>query len=126
MKPKFKKSLTKEQEKIFVKKWAEFPFTGKLLHNKKKGFYLCAACGNILFKSEHKYNSHSGWPSFYELAKKGSVKINDAHHWMIRQWEVLCAKCGGHLGHMYLDGPKDKTGKRYCINSLALDFKEKK
>lgn len=125
MKKEFVNKLTKEQVHILRDKHTEFPFTGKLLHNTKQGVYTCAACGNVLFRSEHKYNSFSGWPSFYDLAKKGSVTLKPAHHWMIKQWEVLCSKCGGHLGHMYLDGPRDKTGKRYCINSRVLDFKEK-
>ena len=125
MKKEFMKNLTSEQLRVLRDKHTEFPFTGKLLHNKHHGDYRCVACGNVLFSSAHKFDSGSGWPSFYDLAKKGSVRLVSAHHWMIRQWEVLCAKCGGHLGHLYHDGPKEKTGKRYCINSCALKFKEK-
>lgn len=122
--PDFKKKLTKEQYHILREKGTEAPGTGKLLHNKKSGIYKCAACGAVLFKSHHKFDSGSGWPSFYDLAKKGSVKVEtDTSHGMTRT-EVVCARCKSHLGHLFHDAPQTPTGERYCINSLALDFKE--
>lgn len=94
--------------------------------------YACAQCGTQLFSSDTKFESGTGWPSFYDVATKGNVKLQeDRSHGMVRT-EVVCANCGGHLGHLFHDGPevtldgKECTGLRYCINSLALDFKEKK
>lgn len=120
----WKKKLTKEQYYILREKGTEIPFTGKFYNHKDKGMYTCAACGSKLFDSDVKFNSGTGWPSFYD-AKKGAVKfIEDKTLWAERT-EVVCAKCKGHLGHIFNDGPKDKTGKRFCINSCSLDFKKK-
>lgn len=114
--------LTPQQYAVLRKKGTEAPFSGKFLHNKNKGMYICIGCGSLLFSSQSKFDSGSGWPSFYDVAKAGSVKlINDDSHGMTRT-EVVCAKCGGHLGHVFDDGPSDKTGKRYCINSVCLNF----
>ena len=121
----WKKKLTREQYKVLREKETEKPFTGKLLYNKKKGKYVCAACGNVIFDSSAKFDSECGWPSFYD-ARKDSVKIKvDLSHGMIRR-EVLCSKCGSHLGHIFNDAPQTPTGKRFCINSIALNFKDGK
>lgn len=122
----WKKKLTPEQYAVIREKGTEAPFTGKLLHNKDSGLYTCAACGADLFDSKHKFNSGSGWPSFYDVATKGNVKLQeDTSHGMHRV-EVVCANCGGHLGHVFNDAPDQPTGMRFCINSCALDFKAKK
>ena len=119
-----KKSLTKNQENILLKKGTEPAFSGDLLYNDKSGNYLCIGCDNVLFSSDHKYDSGSGWPSFYDIKTSESI-INqeDLSYGMIRK-EVLCKKCNGHLGHVFDDGP-NKTGKRYCINSSILKLKKK-
>lgn len=118
-----KKRLTPEQYHTTQEKGTEAPFTGKYLHNHQAGTYHCIVCDNLLFDSETKFESGSGWPSFYDLAQKQAVSIEPDHsHGMIRD-EVVCAKCGAHLGHLFPDGPGDKTGLRYCINSSGLRFK---
>jgi peptide-methionine (R)-S-oxide reductase len=115
--------LTPEQFRVLREKGTELPFTGKYYHFDKKGTYVCAACGNHLFSSDRKFDSGTGWPSFWDVFDKGSVVVeNDSSHGMFRI-EVNCAKCGSHLGHVFEDGPAP-TGLRYCINSLSLDFKE--
>ena len=105
-----------------VEKGTERPFSGKYLDNKEKGMYKCAACETSLFDSSTKFDSGSGWPSFYDVVDKGNVKLNkDTSHGMIRV-EVVCANCEGHLGHLFDDGPQEATGLRYCINSASLNF----
>lgn len=116
--------LTDEQKAVLYDKATEAPFTGKYLDNKEHGMYKCADCGTKLFSSDTKFDSGSGWPSFDD-ALSGAVKeIIDESHGMVRT-EAVCAKCGGHLGHVFDDGPKETTGMRYCINSLSLDFEKK-
>ncbi|MBD3227522.1 MAG: peptide-methionine (R)-S-oxide reductase MsrB [Candidatus Lokiarchaeota archaeon] len=117
----WKKELTKEQFKVLRKKGTEPPFTGKYLDNKKKGVYRCAGCGAPLFSSESKFESGTGWPSFYETMDNNNVAYENDKSLGMDRTEVHCNKCGGHLGHVFDDGPRP-TGKRYCINSISLDF----
>ncbi len=117
----WKVTLSPEQYKILRQCGTEHPFSGKYVRHKEKGVYTCAGCGNELFTSETKFESGSGWPSFWEQLSEDSVELKeDRSHGMVRT-EVVCKKCGGHLGHVFNDGPRP-TGKRYCINSLVLDF----
>ncbi|WP_207761488.1 peptide-methionine (R)-S-oxide reductase MsrB [Leptospira perolatii] len=119
----WRKILSEEQYQILRDKGTERAFTGEYYHNKEKGTYLCAACGAELFKSDAKYESGSGWPSFYQPANNKNVASEtDNSHGMTRV-EVHCSRCGGHLGHVFPDGPAP-TGKRYCINSVSLKFKK--
>ena len=119
----WKEELSPEQYRILREKGTERPFTGEYLNNKKDGTYTCAACNNPLFDSETKFDSGSGWPSFYDVVNEGNVKlIKDSSLGMIRT-EVVCSNCEGHLGHVFDDGPQE-TGLRYCINSLSLGFEE--
>ena len=120
----WKKELTPEQYRILREKGTEIPFTGKLLHNKEKGVYVCGACGNELFSSDSKFDSGSGWPSFWEVISEGNVELKEDKTLGMKRVEVVCGKCGGHLGHLFEDGP-EPTGKRYCINSAALKLKKK-
>ena len=118
----WKKRLTPERYKMLREKGTETPFTGELLSEKRDGTFKCAACGAELFSSGHKFESGSGWPSFYDIAKSGAVKLQDDYSLGAHRVEVTCSNCGSHLGHVFDDGPKDKTGKRYCINSVCLAF----
>lgn len=118
----WERELSPAQFDILRRKGTERAGTGKYLHNKETGIYNCAGCGNPVFKSNTKYDSGSGWPSFTEPFSEEAVKVQpDTSHGMVRE-EIVCANCGGHLGHRFPDGPRDKGGERYCINSLSMDF----
>ncbi len=117
-------NLTDEQREVLFDKATEAPFSGKYLQNKEDGNYYCANCGNILFSSETKFDSGSGWPSFYNTATKEAVKLAEDRSANMQRVEVQCAECGGHLGHVFNDAPETPTNMRFCINSLALDFKK--
>lgn len=114
--------LTPEQYNVCFLKGTEPPGSGKYLHNKEAGEYVCANCGNLLFMSDTKFDSGTGWPSFWDMADPMNVKTEADDSLGMHRTEVLCANCGAHLGHVFDDGPSNKTGKRYCVNSLALDF----
>ncbi len=119
-----KKKLSPEAYHVLREKGTEAPFSGTLLHEKRKGMYTCAVCGNQLFSSDAKFDSGTGWPSF-DQALPGAVKLEKDESYGMNRTEVLCAKCGSHLGHVFDDGPT-KTGKRYCMNSVCLGLDEKK
>lgn len=120
----WQKELTPEQFHVLREKGTEAPFTGKYDDFYQPGVYKCAGCGSELFSSETKFDAGCGWPSFYEALDKTKVNLtSDTSHGM-KRIEVTCKSCGGHLGHVFDDGPKP-TGKRYCINSAALNFKKK-
>ena len=122
----WKEKLTEEEFRVLRESGTERAFTGKFNKHYENGTYLCAGCGNPLFKSDTKYDSGSGWPAFYDSIDKTKVReIKDTSHGM-RRLEVRCARCDGHLGHVFEDGPRDKTGLRYCINSVSLNFKKEK
>lgn len=121
--PEWRKKLTPEQYHVLREKGTEAPFTGKFLNHKENGMYVCAACGTDLFSSQAKFDSESGWPSFYEAAATGLVKLEEDTSLGMHRIEVQCSNCGSHLGHVFDDVPDQPTGKRYCINSCSLDFK---
>jgi methionine-R-sulfoxide reductase len=124
----WKKRLTPEQYRVLREKGTEAPFTGKLLHTNEKGEYRCAACGELLFMSDAKFDSTqpglAGWPSFAEVAGSDKVELKDDYDLGMHRIEVICKNCGSHLGHLF-DDPDSPTGKHYCINSCALDFQKR-
>jgi peptide-methionine (R)-S-oxide reductase len=119
----WRQRLTQEQYQILRGKGTEAPFSGALVDNHVDGTYSCAACGQLLFGSDTKFDSGTGWPSFTEPANREHVQLHQDTNYGMERTEVTCANCGSHLGHVFTDVPPDKGGMRYCINSCALDFK---
>lgn len=121
---KWRERLSPERYRVLRMKGTERAFTGELLYNKEKGVYICGGCGTELFRSDDKYDSGSGWPSFFAPISEGRIEERADRSLFATRTEIVCARCGGHLGHVFDDGPAP-TGRRYCVNSLSLDFKKK-
>ncbi len=121
----WQRELTPEQYEILRRQGTEPPFSGEYTYNKEDGMYRCAACGNELFSSDTKFESGTGWPSFSEPATAEAVELRSDDSHGMKRTEVVCARCGGHLGHVFDDGP-NPTGQRFCINSLSLDMESNK
>ncbi len=120
----WREQLTPAQYEVLRRKGTERPFTGAYVHEKRDGTYRCAGCGAELFSSQTKFESGTGWPSFTEPADRAHVELVDDHSYGMHRIEVNCAACGGHLGHVFPDGP-GASGERYCINSCSLEFDER-
>jgi|AntRauTorckE6833_2_1112554.scaffolds.fasta_scaffold07172_5 peptide-methionine (R)-S-oxide reductase len=120
----WKEILTSKEYRILRDKGTEIPFINEFDDNKREGIYVCRGCGQKLYSSEHKYDSGTGWPSFWEPIADSLVAEEVDNSWFMTRTEIVCSNCGGHLGHVFDDGP-DPTGLRYCMNSAAMDFIEK-
>ncbi len=121
----WKEKLTPEQYKVMRDSGTEAPFSGEYFDNHESGMYECAACGHELFSSDTKFDSGTGWPSFDQPVNLENVELKTDKNLFMERTEVVCKNCGGHLGHVFDDGPRETTGKRYCINSCSLNFKKK-
>jgi len=121
----WRQQLTPEQYHILREKGTERAFTGEYTNTKTPGTYLCAGCGQELFASDSKFDSHCGWPSYYEPLKEGAIDEHEDRSYGMSRTEVTCSRCGGHLGHVFPDGPHP-TGLRYCINSASIKLDPKK
>ncbi len=117
--------LTPDQYAVLRQHGTERPFTGEYVHTKTPGTYQCAACGQSLFTSDTKFDSGSGWPSFWDVIAEGNVTLKSDYSYGMQRVEVSCSRCGGHLGHLFDDGPAETTGMRYCINSLSIKLETK-
>jgi peptide-methionine (R)-S-oxide reductase len=120
----WKKKLTPEQYHVMREGGTEPAFKGKYWNDHSKGMYKCAACGAVLFSSDTKFDSGTGWPSFTEPINKEHVELRPDKAYSMNRVEVVCKNCGAHLGHVFDDGPEDKGGKRYCINSVCLELEK--
>lgn len=118
----WRESLPPERYRVLRMKGTERAFTGELLHNKERGVYVCGGCGAELFRSDDKYDSGSGWPSFFAPISEDRIEERSDRSLLTTRMEIVCARCGGHLGHVFDDGPAP-TVRRYCVNSLSLDFR---
>jgi peptide-methionine (R)-S-oxide reductase len=118
----WKEKLTPEQFHVIREQGTEVPFSGKLVENYDDGTYHCVACGQPLFSSKAKFDSGTGWPSFVDSMNRDNIELVNDDSYGMHRTEVICKNCGAHLGHLFKDGPKETTGKRYCINSCALAF----
>lgn len=123
MTDKFKDKLSAVRYHILRESGTEPPFSGKYVNHYEDGAYTCGACGNILFESSHKFDSDCGWPSFYDVTNTKAIRLVEDRSQGMHRLEVRCSDCDSHLGHVFMDAPDQPTGLRYCINSLALDFK---
>lgn len=121
----WRKELTPEEYRVMREQETEAPFSGAYVDNHEAGVYTCKACGNTLFASDAKFDSGTGWPSFTDPAVAENVGTRPDDMYGMHRTEVFCKNCGGHLGHVFNDGPAEKGGKRYCINSVCLDFEKK-
>ncbi len=121
----WKQKLTPSQYRVAREKGTEAPFTGEYVDNHKDGVYRCVACGQELFASDTKFESGSGWPSFTDAVNREHIELHEDTSFGMKRTEVTCNNCGSHLGHLFDDGPADKGGQRYCINSASLNFQPK-